>query len=233
MRRTVVGLLAFLCCCNAAAAVHAQDREPDKVRKKNAFIGFGLGIAGYWPDTGNLSAAFTRIEEFYRDQGYYIPFHMGFNPSPLVTYSLRLQFASPIGLVVEAAQGTRDGQEVDAISATLLVELVRDRGRKVRPYLGAGVTDVSFELTHIYKAQISGTIGDPTYSTLDHITANGRSTGANFIGGLQVEFLRGRFIFQGAYWLMPELSDDFGTGVTTTVNLSSVVLSAQLMLTLP
>jgi hypothetical protein len=213
-----------------ADAVHAQEREGREVRKRNAFIGFGVGITGYWPDISSLGVAFTRAEDFYRDQGWYIPAHHDFNPTPLITYSIRFQFASPIGLVVDAAQSIREEDQVDAISATLLVELVRDRSRRLRPYIGAGVTDVSFEFTHKYLTRI--TDGE-RYLTLDNITATGRSTGANFIGGLQIESLNARLILQAAYWLMPELSGDFGTGITTTVNLSSFLLSAQLMLTFP
>jgi hypothetical protein len=214
-----------------ADAVYAQEREARKVRKENAFIGFGLGVAGYWPDTETLSTAFTAVENFYRDQGWAISGHAGFNPTPLITYSLRIQLGSPIGIVVDAASSIAD-DKVDALSGTLLVELVRDRGRSVRPYIGAGVTGLSFEFTREYKAQISPDEGSG-YQTLDRITATGSEIGANFVGGIQFEALHARFIFQAAYWWIPELSDDFGTGTTTTMNLSSFLIGIQLMLTWP
>ena len=231
MRKTIIGLLALVCCCSVATAVHAQELAPEKRRKTNAFIGFGVGITGYWPDTASLNAAFTAIEDFYRDQGWLIPGHAALDASPLITYSLRLQLASPIGLVLDAARRTGD-DELDALSATLLVDFGRIRDTRVRPYIGAGVTDVSFEFTRKYEAPISPNEGSG-FSTLDHITATGGETGANFVGGLQFEFLHARLIFQGAYWWIPEISNDFGTGVETTVNLSSFQLGAHFMLTLP
>ena len=232
MRRTVVGFLILVFCCSVAVAVQAQQRKPRKVRKENSFLGIGIGLAGYWPDTSNLSTAFTEVENSYRDRCWTIPGHTDFSTTPLITYSLRIQTGSSVGFVLEAAQSLSE-DKLDALSGTLLVELVRDRSRIARPYVGAGVTQVSFEFKRKYGVQIGPDDGSGGFPVLESIVATGSNLGANFVGGIQFVALHARFVVQAAYWWIPEFSNVAGAGTMTTMNMSSFLLSAQLMFTLP
>ncbi len=197
-------------------------------------FGFGVDLSTYSSDFGELTPAFTAIENKYRQQGYTIDhYHHDFDLSPLLWYNLQIRFSIHLDLLLEAGTNLRnnDNSSFKAVSAVMLYCFKPVKKTLIRPYIGADLGSYHFKMEQKYGNPISRVYPDGSYSYLDVISATGGSTGVSTMAGIEFTIHRGLGLsFYGNYLLIPSVTTSSAAGDKITVKMSSLVAGVRIYL---
>jgi len=204
------------------------ENAPDIDLNTYPAFGAGAGIAWFSPDFGGLTAAYTALEDFYRNQGYNVPRHAAkVDLGHLYWYSLEVAISPEYSAVVEAARTSGDVPVFKMIS---LLGLYRPQKSERFPswwYLGLGITRQYFKVVERYGNLISP---PQNYKYLDDIISEGAGMGYILEAGIDIRLKSVASIKASLRYLFAQdITAATRDGQTARVNLSTPMAGAQVM----
>ena len=223
---------------NSDDIVFSDSVELNKVKMKinRSFYKFGFGVSTYSPDMSGLNSAFTLIENFYRDQGYYILQHSTeFDFGVLLLYRINLIISEKFSLGFNAVQSTEGNNKLYSVAASGIYYYPLSNINWLTPFADFEISYNYCKARVNYNNRISPISNTGSYDFLDHIEASGSSTGFGLKVGASID--RGdNFSFDVfiKYNYIPKMKTVVTTGLLSAdaeSKLSSIVFGTMINLT--
>jgi hypothetical protein len=150
-------------------------------------LGVSAGVANRLSAFADVDAAFRRIEDTYRADGYSVQRARQARLGPVLTWTLTVELQRTFALAVDVASGTGSDGTWNSAGGLAIERWSPRPDAPVSAFAGGGGGGYSFQFARQYGAIITPIDSSGGYGTLDTVTLDGSGYYGTVLGGVLVK----------------------------------------------